>query len=126
MSHGVTGSSTEKPEDVSKAETHTNGPETGAGLGFASQGGGIGFEPASMTEAGIEGEELDIADLPTSFGQRYVDRQSQPSLHKVDLVLCPQLQTLAPYCEAGAVSEQDLAKRKGAAERKGGSREEEA
>ena len=69
VSHGVTGSSTEKPKDVEKGEHQVQDREPdsfGHGLGFSQSG--LGFAPAHKAEP--EDEEVDIADLPTTFGQR--------------------------------------------------------
>ncbi len=73
MSHGVTGSSTDKPKDVEKVEQSIQDAGesfSGQGLGFSQ--GGLGFAPAAGQQG--DGEpEMEIADLPTSFGQRYTD-----------------------------------------------------
>ena len=69
VSHGITGSSTDKPKDVEKVEHQVQDAEdafSGQGLGFSQ--GGLGFAPAAEQE---EDQEVDIAELPTSFGQRY-------------------------------------------------------
>lgn len=67
MSHGITGSSTDKGEDVERSEHHDIGTDTsGQGLGFGV--GGLGFAPAQGAED--VPDEVDIADLPSSFGQR--------------------------------------------------------
>lgn len=68
VSHGVTGSSTDKEKDVEKVEHQVqDGGSSGQGLGFSR--GGLGFTPAQGPEE--EDQEVEIADLPTSFGQRY-------------------------------------------------------
>ena len=71
MSHGVTGSSTDKPKDVEKVEHQTqNAGEafSGQGLGFSQ--GGLGFQPAAENPGQAQEEAVDIADLPSMFGQR--------------------------------------------------------
>lgn len=71
MSHGVTGSSTDKPKDVEKMEHETQNVGeafSGQGLGFSQ--GGLGFQPAAGHPEQAEEEEVDIADLPSMFGQR--------------------------------------------------------
>jgi len=104
VSHGITGSSTEKPADIERAE-HTSaglessetarpgsqsaglgsqspglgvrggpgsqGAGTGmGGFGFGGPAGGLGYIPA----VGVQEDEepMDIAELPTSFGQRSI------------------------------------------------------
>jgi len=78
VSHSVTGSSTEKPADIEKAE-HTNAGlgsssataglgSQSAGLGFGDAASGLGYIPAIGSVE--EDEPMDIAELPTSFGQR--------------------------------------------------------
>lgn len=69
MSHGVTGSSTDKPKDVEKVEHQVqNAGEAFSGQGLGFHQGGLGFAPAAGQQD--EDQEVDIADLPTSFGQR--------------------------------------------------------
>lgn len=78
VSHGVTGSSTDKPTDIEKSEHQVQDSTTsfGQGLGFAQSG--LGFAPAGQGEAEADDEEVDIADLPTSFGQRSATSRSHP------------------------------------------------